>query len=194
MKSFILSISLALSLFASQCAMVPQPAFADIENAPFMPETDRRFNAIEQGNHLNYSCFPSGSCDGHWVRQTAQATYNYAVEGATAGATGTYTLPGPVSIPAGAIIQRSWVYSITQPTTSASGTLAFKCQNTSDILAATAAASFASAGASIDGASNTGGASTFKYITTACNIQAVVATGALTAGKVTAYVEYLVHQ
>ena len=166
-------------------------AFADIEGAPFLPEIDARFNAIEQGNHFVNNKFPMGSADGHYVKQIAQATYDYSKQGATAGATGTYDLG--ISIPANAIILQSWVYSITKPTTSASGTLAFKCQNTSDILATTAAASFAAAGASIDG-SSTGAAAAFKYITAKCDIQAIVATGALTAGKVTAYVEYVIHQ
>ena len=107
------------------------------------------------------------------------------------GATNTYDLG--VSIPANAIIQRSFIYSLTQPTTSASGTLAFYCQNAGDILTTTAAAAYASAGASIDGAS-TGSASTFKYTTAKCDIHAVVATGALTAGKVTAVVRYTVHK
>ena len=166
-------------------------AFADIEGAPFLPEIDARFNAIEQGNHYLQNSFPSGAADGHYAMQEAKATYDYSKQGATAGATGTYDLK--VSIPKNAIIQRSFIYSLVQPTTSASGTLAFKCQNTSDILATTAAASFAAAGASIDG-SSTGSASTFKYTTAACDIQAIVATGALTAGKVTVVVRYTVHQ
>ena len=179
------------ALFAAILAMSAAATFAhaDLEGAPFLPEIDRRFDAIEQGNHIKSGSYPAGASDGHYVSQMAQATYDFSVQ---TGATGTYSLG--VKLPANAIITESWVYSITKPTTSASGTLAFKCQNASDILAATAAASFASAGASIDGSSTAATAANFKYTTAACTIQAVIATGALTAGKVTAYVEYTIHK
>lgn len=181
MKKMILGLFVLVSLSAL-------PALADIQGAPFTPEADRRFDAIEQGNHYKYNSYPQGSADGHWAGQVAQASYNFST---LTGQTGTYNLG--VSLPNNAIITQSWIYSTIKPTTSAGGTLAFKCQNTSDILAATAAASFASAGASIDGVS-TGAAANFKYMTAKCNLQAVIATGALTAGNVTAYVEYVVHK
>jgi hypothetical protein len=160
-------------------------AHAYIGGTPFLPEIDARFNALEQGN-IPPTTFPMGAADGHYVKQIAKATYDFSKY---TGAVGTYNLG--VSLPANAIILHSFVYSITQPTTSASGTLALKCQNTGDILATTAAASFGAAGASIEGAAT---GTTYKYTTAACNLQAVIATGALTAGKVAVYVEYAVHQ
>lgn len=162
-------------------------AHAAILNAPFNPEEDARFNALEGGNTIPQT-YPVGAADGHNVPQLAQATYNFATQG---GAVGTISLG--VKLPKNAIIHQAWLYSITKPTTSASGTLAFTCQNAGDVGAATAAASYAAAGASIAGAA-TGAASAFTYTTAACTIQAVIATGALTAGKVTAFVEYTVHQ
>lgn len=155
-------------------------AHAEIKGSPFSPEADVRFNKLEE----NYATGLVGK-DGHHVKQVLQVTYDFSVSG---GAIGTITLPQ--KLPKGAIIQRSYVYSVTQPTTSASGTLAFQCQNSGDVLAATAAASFGAAGASIDGAS-TGSAANFKYITSECSMKAVIATGALTAGKVIAIVEYV---
>lgn len=178
-------------------AMTSITAYADIEGAPFMPESDKRFNAIEQGNHYKINSYPVGAADGHWARQLAMATYDFSSLGGSSTANpngagaGIYDLK--IALPANAIITQTWLYSLTKPTTSASGTLAFYCQNASDILAATAAASYATAGASIDG-SSTGAAAAFKYLTAACDIKAKIATGALTAGKVTAYVEYVVHQ
>lgn len=179
MRNFIPSLFLVSMFIAS--------AHASLQGAPFMPEIDARLNALEGGFTIPLT-YPIGSADGHQQAELVQVTYDFAKQ---TGAVGTYSLG--VTIPANAVIKRSYIYSITQPTTSASGTLAFKCQNASDVLAATAAASFGAAGASIDGAS-TGAASAFKYTTAACTLQAVIATGALTAGKVTAYVEYVVHK
>lgn len=162
-------------------------AHADLQGAPFSPEVDKRFNAIEQGNHIN-TLYPHGASDGHNVKQLAQATYDFAKQ---TGAIGTYDLG--IGLPAKAIVVRSYAYSTTKPTTGASGTLAFQCQDAGNLVAATAAASYGAAGASIDGAA-TGAASAFQYPSAKCNIKAVIATGALTAGKVTVYVEYVVHQ
>jgi hypothetical protein len=162
-------------------------SYAAILNAPFMPEIDARFNALEGGNVIP-TTYPIGSADGHEIQGLAQATYDFSKVG---GAIGTYSLG--VKLPANAIITQSYLYSITQPTTAASGTLAFQCQNANDIITATAAASYSSAGAAIAG-SSTAAASAFKYTTAACTIQATIATGALTAGKVTAFVEYVVHK
>ena len=188
MKKFWLLIALACSLVAVDVAIVHH-AHADIQGAPFIPEIDKRFDALEQGNHFKTGVYPSGAADGHWVKQLAVATYDFAKY---TGAIGTYSLG--TGLPKNAVITESWLYSITKPTTSASGTLAFKCQNTGDILAATAAGSFAAAGASLDGVSTGATAANFKYTTAACTMQAVIATGALTAGKVSAFVEYMVHQ
>lgn len=165
-------------------------AHADIEGAPYLPEIDARFNAIEQGNHFLNNSYPSGSADGHYVQQLAQATYNFAVQ---TGATGTYDLG--VSIPANAIITRSYLYSITKPTTSASGTLAFYCNSSTnpEFKLDLAAASYPAAGALAEGI-QTGTAANMSVIATKCDVHASIKTGALTAGKVTLYINYVVHQ
>jgi hypothetical protein len=166
---------------------VPQHAHADIEGAPFIPEIDRRFNALEQGNHYNYN-FPSGSIDSHYSRQFVQATYNFAVNG---GAVGTHGLSG-LSMPKNAIFIRSSAYSITQPV-GAGATLSFFCAAAGDIVPATAPGAYAAAGASIDG-TETGPAANFHYTAAPCNIQYTIAGAPLTAGEVTVYLEYEVHQ
>lgn len=177
MKQFILVLLLAVGSIN---------AFADIENAPFIPEVDRRFNAIEQGNHYNYSTFPMGSKDGHWAQQEVQATYDFATY---TGASSSYDLK--VALPKNAVIQNTGIYSITQPT--GAGTLAFQCQNAGNLLAATAPGSFATAGSAISGV-ETGPGSTWKTVTAACDITAVIASSTLTAGKVTVFVDYVIHQ
>ena len=169
---------------------IPHKAHAAILGAPFIPEIDQRFNALEGPNGINTS-YPAFRNDSNAVLHTAQATWDFSVNG---GATGTTDLH--VSIPKNAIIIRSWVYTLTNPITTAGGTISFKCENASDIIAATAAESYGSYPGSIDGAS-TGAASAFKYIDNAaasCDIQVVIATGAVTAGKLTAYVQYVLHK
>lgn len=187
MKKLFLSLGVLAAAFTAFLAV--SNTHAAIKGAPFLPEIDARFNALEGPSFINgkYANFRADSVA---VKHTAQATYNFATNG---GAVGTHSLL--VQIPKNAVIVRSYAYSITKPTTSASGTLAFTCENAGDLVAATAAASYAAAGASIDGAS-TGAASVFKYIDTAgpCTISAVIATGALTAGEVTVFSEYVLHQ
>ena len=165
-------------------------AHADIEGAPYLPEIDARFNAIEQGNHFLNNSYPSGAADSHYVQQEAQATYDFAKY---TGATGTYDLG--ISIPANAIVTRTYLYSITKPTTSASGTLAFYCANATnaEFKLATAAASYPSAGALAEG-NQTGTAANMSVISSKCDVHANIQTGALTAGKVTLFLNYVVHQ
>lgn len=169
---------------------LPTISHADIQGAPFEPEVDARFNALEGPSHISTN-YPNFSADSVAVLHTAQATWDFAVQ---TGAIGTYDLG--VKLPKNAIFVRSWLYSTTKPTTSASGTMGFYCQASGDIIATTtAAATYATAGMAFDGTS-TGSASTFKYLDnlSTCDIHAVIATGALTAGKVTAYVEYVLHK
>ena len=115
MKKFKLFILSLLPLLAGA-----QMAMADIKGAPYIPEIDCRFNALEQGQTLASGCsgFPIGSADGHYVKQVAKATYDFSKKGGAVG-----SIPLGVTIPANAIETRSYLYSITQPTTSASGTL-----------------------------------------------------------------------
>lgn len=181
MKTYSLVALLALSAVS---------AHADIQGTPFMPEEDARFNALEQGNHLLNNKFPMGSADGHWVQQEAQATYDFAKN---TGGIANYDLGVP--IPAGAIVTRSYLYSITKPTTSASGTLSFYCSNSAnpEFKLPLAAASYPSAGALAEGI-QTGTAANMSVISSKCDVHAGIATGALTAGKVTLFLNYVVHQ
>jgi hypothetical protein len=163
-------------------------AHAAILGAPYLPEIDKRFDAIEMGRVYKQGLYPAGSNDGPYAQQQIQVTYDFAKQ---TGAVGTYDLG--VSLPKNAIISNSGIYSITKPTTSASGTLAFYCQNQFNILNPTAAASFGAAGAAIAGTQN-GTVTNWSTVTAACDVMAKITTGALTAGKVTLYIEYYVHQ
>jgi hypothetical protein len=122
-------------------AMTALTAYADIEGAPFLPEVDNRFDAIEQGRHLVTGKYPAGAADGNYVHAVAHATYDFAVKG---GASTVFDLG--VVIPKNAIIEKSYLWSVVKPTTSASGTLAWNCGAFPLFKTALAAASYASAG------------------------------------------------
>lgn len=119
-------------------------------------------------------------------------TYDFARDG---GAIGSISLKDsitgmPISLPAGAIVTKSYIDVETPCTTSASGTLALSTgQTAADILGATAAASVTGilAGVSV------GTAATMKKISSSAKTPvAVIATGALTAGKLRVFMEFVV--
>jgi len=186
MKSLILV--LLLSLF-------PLSALADLEGAPYIPEIDARFNAVEQGNHFKTTCGSVGgvgSCDGHWARQLVSATYDFStLTGSSTLNAGIYNLG--VSIPANSIITESALYSGIKPSSVNSATLGFYCQNSADIITDTLYSSYGAAGVAINGSSSGATVGNFKYITAKCDVHAKIATGNLIAGRVTAFVEYWTH-
>ena len=181
MKKLVLSLMLGLCLFTAPHAR------ADIEGAPFIPEIDKRFNAIEQGNHYKTGSYPAGAADGHYAQQSVQASYNFSTVGGTAG---TYDLG--VSLPKNAIITRSYLYSIKQPYGTSSPKIAFFCQTANNIYNPSNTLSVSADGTFAEG-SQTGTAANMSVITAKCDISAVT-TGTIQSGLVTVYVDYVVHQ
>lgn len=179
MKAFLLTAAPLLLTIA-----IALTAKADIEGAPYIPEIDARFNALEQGNHIK-TTYPYGAADGHYVEQLAQASYNFSTVG---GAAGVYSLG--VSLPANAIITKSWVDYVTQ-VFGTSPKLGFECQTAQNIYNPVDPHTFAS-GTLKDG-TQTGPAANMSTITAKCNISARVQ-GAIASGLATVYIEYVVHQ
>jgi hypothetical protein len=127
----------------------------------------------------------------------ARQVWDFAVHG---GAVGTANLD--LVLPANAIIVRAYAHVLTAITTSASGTLSFGLNSTTDLLAATAAGSLTanaiipllpSFTAALDGNAAAGGAhnSAPVRLTAERELKAAIATGALTAGKVAIYLEWM---
>jgi hypothetical protein len=123
--------------------------------------------------------------------------WDFAVNG---GAVGTANLD--VLLPEGAIVTGGFIHVLTAVTTSASGTLSFGLNTNVDLLAATAAGSLTanailpllpSFTAALDGNAAAGGvaAVTPLRLTAERELKATVATGALTAGKVAVYLEFI---
>ena len=170
-------------------ALMAHSALADIEGAPFIPEIDRRFDALEQGNHLRQGAYPIGTQDGHWVQQEVQATWNFAKQGGTS----TVAFDLGVSLPKNAVITQTGIWSLTQPVAVLGGNLAFYCQNQYNLLNPTAAASFGAAGAAIAGTQNNT-ITNWSTVTAKCDIMAKIGGNVLTAGEVTIFVNYMIHQ
>lgn len=123
--------------------------------------------------------------------------WDFSVNG---GAIGTANLD--VLLPEGAIVTGGFVHVLTAVTTADSGTLSFGLNDGVDLLAATAAGSLTANAilpllpnftAALDGNAAAGGvaAATPLLITAERELKAAVATGALTAGKVAVYFEFI---
>lgn len=121
-------------------------------------------------------------------RGVLKCVYDFSVQG---GAIGTIKLVDDTGqqavLPIGALITQVYTDVVTALTTSASGTLSLGANTTVDLLAATAAATFSGTQAGIA----TGTAATMVKLTAARNIVAAIATGALTAGKLNVFVEFV---
>lgn len=152
-------------------------AHAALLGNPFLPEEDTRFDNIEGNASFNAS-------SGLHQKQIAVANFVFS---SAAGS----TITAPFTIPAKATIVRSYLWVKTTPV-GAGASIAIKCQNAGNILATTAVSSFVNASLPMDGVS-TGASTLFKDITTACSPIATVTAAPVTAGNVTAYLEYILH-
>jgi hypothetical protein len=123
--------------------------------------------------------------------------WDFAVNG---GAVGVANLD--VLLPEGAIVTGGFIHVLTAVTTSASGTLSFGLNSNVDLLAATAAGSLTanailplipSTTAAISGDPHASGVANSRplRLTADRELKAEVATGALTAGKVAVYLEFI---
>ncbi len=126
----------------------------------------------------------------HRTKNIVKAVYDFSVNG---GAVSSINLADEfgnlIIFPVGTIITQVILDVITPFTTSASGTFALSSQGAADLLAATAAASVTGilAGTPVSTA-----ATSVKVATSAKQLKAVIATGALTAGKAYIFIEYMI--
>ena len=178
-----------LALGAMHLTM-PSIARADLEGAPFIPEIDKRFDAIEQGNHYLQGKYPSGSFDGHQVQQQVVATYDYSKLG------GASTVPIDLgqSLPKNAIITQVGAWTLIPPNSlGGSTTLGFYCQNLGNLFSTLTLASAYSTVSAMAGIENATIAN-WSTVTAKCDVMAKIGVGTLNAGKITLFIEYVVHQ
>lgn len=118
--------------------------------------------------------------------------YDFSKQG---GAVGSFNLKDKdgvdVKIPANALILNAFAVVRTAATSGGSATIALKAESAGDLLAATAVASF-SAAAKIQGVPDFGTLGDSVLTTAERTLQATVAVAALTAGKINAFVFYVV--
>lgn len=118
-----------------------------------------------------------------------KAVYDFAVLGGTSGATVVLrdASGGSAVLPAGAIIKQVMVDEVTNVTVSAGGTISLGVNTTTDLLGATAGASFSGVIAGVP----VGTAATAVKVTTANSaVTATFGTNATTAGKLNVFIEY----
>jgi hypothetical protein len=173
------AVLVLMSLFTS---------FAFATQSPYMPEEDVRFSAVET-RATALEALPSNKSPdvvGIGNLRIARFTYDVATNLGTIAAHGL-----GVSLPAKAIIIRSFFQIDTQFVDGGAGTVALSCEDANNIKTATDITG-SSVGAFVEGAS-TGAASAFVgSIAASCEITATVAGAAQTAGKLTGWVMYVV--
>lgn len=179
--ALILLVALAIDIFGG--------ARAHAALTPYSPEVERRFKTVESEVDV-LQALPSAvgyTSEGISNLRIARVTYDVTADG---GGTGAHGLG--VTLPAKSIIIRSWFYIDVQFVDAGSGTVALSCEDANNIKTATDITGSA-VGAIVEGES-TGAASAFKAsIGAACEITATVATAAQSAGKLTLYVMYVIH-
>lgn len=187
MRQFILFLTCAFALnaFAIQ--------------APFQPKDEKLIssgimlmdsNAMIIGSSLGRANPESHGSDGYMQKRIIRATYDVAVDGGTIAAHGL-----GVTIPANAIIVRSWFYTVTQFVDAGSGTVAIHCETANNIFSAADITGNAD-GVLVDGVQQAfatfDGTGAAGILGAACEPTATVATAAQTAGKLVLFIEYMV--
>lgn len=179
MKTIFTAVLVAFFTLTAQAAILGQP---------YIPEIDKRFDAIEQGQKYKQGLYPAGAADGPYAKQIIKGTYNYSVVG---GAVGTYALSA--TLPANAIVTRSYVYSKKQPYGTSTPKLGFYCGSTYNLYNPTNVLSISADGSKAEG-TQTGTAASMSVISSACTLTAAITAGVIQSGNVTIYVEYVVNQ
>lgn len=170
-------------------------------STPFSPEEQARFRRNEanitslqtNSNSGIIGTLNAGSTDGITAIRTARVTYDVSVSGGTPG---TYNLG--VVLPAASILRSGYLSVKTQFTKSGSPTLALQCEDSANMLTAEdisvhAAGSIISLKSGNAGVRNAGtGILSIDSIAADCVIQAVVASGTLTAGKLVLFQDFYV--
>lgn len=190
MKIFILTVGLLLSMTSS----------AALKGAPYMPEADQRFSDAEaattalgvrmtaaevQPPVLETAAYIT---DGLHPLKIARATINCAT--ASNCTVGAHSLG--VALPAKSMLIRSFYYSVVQPVSAGSGSIAVHCEDANNIVTA-ANLTGKTVGGITEGIETGAMSAALAAIASACNITATVTSADYTAGQLNIYVEYVVN-
>lgn len=126
------------------------------------------------------------SADGLHAKRVARATLDCGVSSCTVGALGL-----GVTLPANALLQRSFFYTVTQFVDGGAGTVALSCEDANNIFSA-ADITAITGGTVTDGVQDGTAATITGSIAAACEITATIAVAEQTSGKLILFVEYMV--
>jgi len=182
---------LALTLFATMAMAIQspfQPWSEDLVNENIIKVGSGKLLIGNSGGKISSV---GASVDGYMQKRIVRATYDVLVDGGVAAAYGL-----GVTIPADAIIVRSWFYTVTQFVDAGSGTVALSCETANNIFSAADITGNA-AGVLVDAVqdgtfANFDGSGAAGILGAACELTATVATAAQTAGKLVLFVEYVI--
>lgn len=143
-------------------------------------------NSADKAAFDRFYAGPLGTALGNKAH-VVKGTWDFADQGGAVGTFNLHDIDGNnIVLPLGAIIKQVWTKEVTNVTTSASGTLSLGAATTVDLLAATAAATFAGVQDGIP----TGSGANMIALAAAATLTGSIATGAMTAGKIDVYVEF----
>lgn len=179
-NKFLLSLALLAALVAA-----PRANSAQI---PYSPEEDARFTAVEARATALES--PTSQTYANQFARVARFVYDATTTGYGSSVTDSGIHSMGVTLPAHAIITRSYLYVVTQLTGNAGTTIAFSCEDANNIKTATNLLGFG-AGTFAEGQSTGASGVMVTNIAADCDIKATIATGSLTAGRIIGYVHYL---
>lgn len=158
-------------------------AHASLRGTPFLPESDSRFDALEGQSTVNATA-------GVHPKQLAVATWDYSIHG---GSSTVGAISLGVALPNGALITRSYGFIESTLTAPAGPGAKFEvgCGSAANIIPLLDYQQYGSQ-AVIEGTA-TGASNVIQKVNANCNISATFTTNSVTAGKATAYVEYVLH-
>ena len=194
MKKYVLALVL-LTAITAYAANAPYPKWINLvsgditfdDNGVTAIGTDKVVTAdILDGTILEADLAAPAGTEGLYPERVAVFIYDVATDLGTVGA---HALG--VSLPAKAVITRSYFKIITQFTDTTTGTVALSCEDANNIKTATDITG-SSGNAFVEGASTGAISAAVRGIGAACEITATVADDAMTAGKLIGWVHYVV--
>ena len=167
--------------------------------SPFQPHEAKRFTAIEAVDATQTTNIAANTAltahiadltglptvDSIGAKRVVRATWDFAVDG------GTGAIDLGVDIPANALINFVYFYTVTQVIDAGSGTGALHCEDADNLFAAADVTGNA-AKVIVLGIPQNSAVTMVKDIAAACNLTWTIATSDATAGKLIFFVEYTI--
>jgi len=138
------------------------------------------------GNALGKAIAMNNASDGRLVKRVIRATWDFDVDGGDVSA-----INLGEKIPANALINLAYFYTVAQVVDGGSGTGALSCEDANNLFSAADVTGNAPA-VVVDGIPQNGAANMVKAIAADCDLTWTIAGAAATAGKLIFIVEYMI--